>query len=96
MMGETYKMYFDALLLCVFGAAVIVRAALKGDPSRVTSVSCRFTSPTTPGDRLRVCMWGLNSSTVSFRVINLSKKGAVVLERGILEIEPAATDTAKL
>ncbi|XP_026191237.1 peroxisomal multifunctional enzyme type 2-like [Cyclospora cayetanensis] len=83
--------------LCTLGIATrhIIKECLDGDPARVASISCRFTAPTTPGDRLRVCMWGVNTSTVVFQVLDLSNKGTVVL-RGTLEIKPLTTGNAKL
>lgn len=83
-------------MLVVLPAAVIIREGLEGDPSRVRSVSCRFTNPTTPGDRLQVCVWGLNTSTILFKVVNLSRKGTVVLDRGVLEVKPLNSGAAKL
>lgn len=84
--------------LCTLGIAtrLIIKEVLHGDPTRVASISCRFTSPTIPGDRLRVCMWGLRGSTIFFQVLNLSNKGTIVLDRGIMEIKPAAAGMAKL
>ncbi|KAL8271402.1 hypothetical protein Esti_004603 [Eimeria stiedai] len=82
--------------LCTLGIAtrLIIKEVLGGDSSRVASVSCRFTNPTTPGDRLRVCLWGLHASTLFFQVFNLSSKGSLVLDKGVLEIKPL--NSAKL
>lgn len=82
--------------LCTLGIAVrvIVREVLKGDTSRVGSVSCRFTRETIPGDRLRVSLWGVGSPQLYFQVQNISNKGTVVLDRGVMELTPA--NNAKL
>ncbi|KAL8446585.1 hypothetical protein Emed_005039 [Eimeria media] len=59
------------LLLLLFD--FIIKEVLGGDPSRVASVSCRFTNPTTPGDRLRVSVYDGDNSSSSISSSNNNK-----------------------
>lgn len=84
--------------LCTLGIAtrLIIKEVLGNDPAKVHSISCRFTNPTTPGDRLRIHLWGIRSNRIFFQVTNMSRKGAVVLDKGIMEIKPHSAGTSKL
>jgi len=60
---------------------------LNSDPSRISSISLRFSSPVWPGDKLKVNGWNLdnNSDLLRFEVENDSK--TKVIKSGKLTIK---------
>ena len=60
---------------------------LKSDPSRISSISLRFSSPVWPGDKLKVNGWNVDNSTdlLRFEVENASK--TKVIKSGKLTIK---------
>ncbi len=72
--------------LCTYGVAChrLVELVCGGQPDRLRSLSCRFTSPVYPGETLRTEVWN-DGGAVSFRV-SVPARGAVVLEHGRAEL----------
>lgn len=73
--------------LATYGIAtrVLLTHVLGDDPSRLRSVSARFTSPVFPGDCLTLQVWG-GTDTSQFRL--LDKRGTPVLDRGAFAASP--------
>ncbi|PFH33154.1 MaoC family domain-containing protein [Besnoitia besnoiti] len=91
--------------LCTFGIATraIIHALLENDPTRVLSVSGRFSAAVTPGDELGVQMWprkGASSESggdeILFNVINKTKDDQVCLEQGVLIVRNPGVHVSRL
>lgn len=67
--------------LCTYGISVrlLLQEAAGGDPSRLKSVSARFTKPVLPGETLTVQIWR-DGGLLRFRTLDAS--GAAVLDGG--------------
>ncbi|WP_416063862.1 MaoC/PaaZ C-terminal domain-containing protein [Rhodococcus indonesiensis] len=81
------KAGFDRPILhgmCTYGVTgrLLVNALCDGDPTRVRSMSGRFSKPVMPGETLRVQIWDAGDRAL-FRTI--SSDGSVVLDRGTFE-----------
>ncbi|QHE83395.1 MaoC/PaaZ C-terminal domain-containing protein [Hydrogenophaga sp. BPS33] len=70
--------------MCTYGVTgrLLLNAFCDGDPSRVRSMSARFTRPVMPGDTLKVLGWH-DSDGVRFRTLN--GKGEPVMDYGSLK-----------
>lgn len=62
-----------------FSTRALLETACDGDPDRLTTLSCRFSAPVTPGDTLRTSVW-LDGAAVYFRTAR--GDGTVVIDRG--------------
>lgn len=76
--------------LCFFGFSTraVYEQYCGNDPSRVTRVAVRFTSPVFPGETLIVDMWKESPSKIYFET-RTKERGHIAL-KGIMEIAPAA------
>lgn len=72
--------------LCTYGMAAraILRHACDGQPSRLASLSARFSAPVIPGETLRAEMWRVEDQ-VRFRVV-AKERNLVVLSHGTADI----------
>ena len=68
--------------LCTFGITTraLTHQIAGGDPTRITSVSGRFTNPVLPGDTLTVSTWGSSDGDVAFRTT--TDDGTTVIDDG--------------
>ncbi len=74
--------------LCTYGMAcrALLKQACGGDPSRLASLSVRFSSPFVPGETLRVEMWR-GEGQVQFRAL-ADERNVVVLSHGVADLHP--------
>lgn len=74
--------------LCTYGMAcrALLQQACGGDPSRLASLSVRFSSPFVPGETLRVEMWR-GEGQVRFRAL-ADERNVVVLSHGVADLHP--------
>ncbi|KUE87062.1 3-alpha,7-alpha,12-alpha-trihydroxy-5-beta-cholest-24-enoyl-CoA hydratase [Cupriavidus necator] len=74
--------------LCTYGMAcrALLKQACGGDPSRLASLSVRFSSPFVPGETLRVEMWR-GEGQVRFRAL-ADERNVVVLSHGVADLHP--------
>ncbi|AQV97431.1 3-alpha,7-alpha, 12-alpha-trihydroxy-5-beta-cholest-24-enoyl-CoA hydratase [Cupriavidus necator] len=74
--------------LCTYGMAcrALLKQACGGDPSRLASLSVRFSSPFLPGETLRVEMWR-GEGQVQFRAL-ADERNVVVLSHGVADLHP--------
>ncbi|MGY2486337.1 MaoC/PaaZ C-terminal domain-containing protein [Cupriavidus sp. CP313] len=72
--------------LCTYGMAcrALLKQACGGDPSRLASLSVRFSSPFVPGETLRVEMWR-GEGQVQFRAL-ADERNVVVLSHGVADL----------
>lgn len=72
--------------LCTFGIAgyAVLKTMCGNDPTRLTAIKVRFSSPVYPGETIRTEMW-LDGSNVSFRA-RVVERDVVVLNNGLAEI----------
>ncbi|MEO8250423.1 MAG: MaoC/PaaZ C-terminal domain-containing protein [Burkholderiales bacterium] len=72
--------------LCTYGmsARAILRECCNNDPSRLASLSLRFSAPFYPGETLKVELWR-RGSDVHFRAI-AAERGQAVLTHGLASI----------
>ena len=72
--------------LCTFGIAgyAVLKTVCGNDPTRLTAIKVRFSSPVYPGETIRTEMW-LDGSNVSFRA-RVVERDVVVLNNGLAEI----------
>jgi acyl dehydratase len=75
--------------LCTYGMAAraILKRACASVPSRLASLSARFSSPVLPGDTLRAEMWRAEGG-VRFRMV-AAERGVAVLTNGVADIRPS-------
>ncbi|MNL67008.1 hypothetical protein D3C87_1915570 [compost metagenome] len=64
----------------------LLKQACGGDPSRLASLSVRFSSPFVPGETLRVEMWR-GEGQVRFRAL-ADERNVVVLSHGVADLHP--------
>lgn len=76
--------------LCTLGIAghALLRSCCDYDPSRVRSLSLRFSAPVYPGETLRTEMW-CSAETVSFRT-RAVERDVIVLNNGKMELSSLA------
>lgn len=72
--------------LGTFGMAgcAVLKGVCNGDPSRITSMAVRFTSPVYPGERLSTALW-VDGSTVSFRTRAVDRD-VVAIDNGVAQL----------
>lgn len=72
--------------LCHYGMAgrALIKAVCGDNPSRLTRLDTRFTSPVYPGEALRVDIWNIGAGDASFRVV-ASERNVVVQDFGRCE-----------
>jgi len=72
--------------LCTYGMAAraLLKLACGGEPSRLASLSVRFSAPFVPGETLRVEIWK-GEGQVQFRAL-AGERNVVVLSHGVAEI----------
>lgn len=72
--------------LCHYGMAgrALIKALCGDDPSRLTRLDTRFTSPVYPGEALRVDIWNIGAGDASFRVV-ASERNVIVQDFGRCE-----------
>ena len=68
--------------MCTYGitARILIATLCGGDPSRLASISGRFTKPVLPGDKLTISAWS-DGDTHLFRTSN--DLGETVIDRGV-------------
>ena len=76
--------------LCTYGVAgrALVADLGGGDASKITAISCRFTSPVLPGDVLTTSIWRVEPGRAVFRTEAANPDGSdarLVLEDGVAE-----------
>lgn len=78
--------------LCTYGMAcrAVLRQACADEPSRLASLSVRFSAPFIPGETLRVEMWR-GAGHVQFRAL-ADARNVVVLSHGIAELHPCVEE----
>lgn len=67
-------------------ALALVRTVCAGDPSRLTDINVRFTSPCFPGETLRTEIW-TDAEGAAFRV-SVPARGVTVIDNGRALIKP--------
>lgn len=74
--------------LCTYGVAGhrLIEMVCGGDPNRMRSLDCRFSSPAYPGETIRTEAW-VDGDIVSFRA-SIPSRGVTVLNNGRAEISP--------
>jgi acyl dehydratase len=72
--------------LCHYGMAgrALIKTLCGDDPSRLTRLDARFTSPVYPGEALRVDVWNIAGGDASFRVV-ASERNVIVQDFGRCE-----------
>ena len=72
--------------LCHYGMAgrALIKTLCGDDPSRLTRLDARFTSPVYPGEALRVDVWNIGGGDASFRVV-ASERNVIVQDFGRCE-----------
>jgi acyl dehydratase len=72
--------------LCHYGMAgrALIKTLCGDDPSRLTRLDTRFTSPVYPGEALRVDVWNIGPGDASFRVV-ASERNVIVQDFGRCE-----------
>ncbi len=72
--------------LCHYGMAgrALIKTLCGDDPSRLTRLDTRFTSPVYPGEALRVDVWNIGGGDASFRVV-ASERNVIVQDFGRCE-----------
>jgi acyl dehydratase len=73
--------------LCTYGMAAhaVLRAVTRYDASRIRAFAVRFTSPVTPGDRIKFQLWERDSSSFHLRA-RVDARDVVVLNNGVVEL----------
>nr|WP_298724568.1 MaoC/PaaZ C-terminal domain-containing protein [uncultured Steroidobacter sp.] len=72
--------------LCHYGMAgrALIKTLCGDDPSRLTRLDARFTSPVYPGEALRLDVWNIGGGDASFRVV-ASERNVIVQDFGRCE-----------
>lgn len=76
--------------LCTYGfvGRALAYGPGGGDPSRITAIAARFSSPVFPGDTLTTTMWRAGAGRVVFRVeasSDVEARARVVLDDGVAQ-----------
>jgi len=100
--GDYNRMHFDPAFaraagferpilhgLCTYGIAAhaLAEACADGEPSRLASISCRFTAPVLPGDTLTVEVWRGVDGKHQFQT-RVYARNQTVLSNGVVEFRP--------